>query len=460
MLAVNGKTNLNQELYKYVVILIAIELLLLCISILFPKVTITLVFISITLLLFIILLYYPISNIIIILFSLLGGNLSSITFTQKLPSIYFIDIAITMVLIIMFIKVCQEGTLMSFNLNSLEWIFLFFIIWCFITNALSIDPIRGMAYLRYIIGGWFVFLLCNRLFTNKYIVQKTLFLLMIWGTLLCFMQLYFLSTRKNIIIALIGKDIHLPIGSSNYIAAFYVLLIPLAIAFLQIPNLLKKYRVYLTLNVILMLSCLLLTGSRGGVVGLFGGSCLWLTQIKKKAIMKKIIIIFIIIGIVLYLNPSTRIIWYNFSKIKTSASVFSRVGTWQESIRIFENHPIIGIGLGNMHYYVENYLVKVTGNYTLVKAHNLILELLVETGIIGFSIFFILLFCVFRSQFKLILKSCDPFANRIAKGAFIANVCVLLHSMFEPTILTYFFGIVFWMLIALSNKKYHHEFIT
>ena len=70
---------------------------------------------------------------------------------------------------------------------------------------------------------------------------------------------------------------------------------------------------------------------------------------------------------------------FNYNEIVTGSG---RNFIFSEALRAFTQNPLFGLGLGNFKY------LNMTGNRT----HNLFLELLVETGIIGFSLFSILIF--------------------------------------------------------------------
>jgi O-antigen ligase len=138
---------------------------------------------------------------------------------------------------------------------------------------------------------------------------------------------------------------------------------------------------------------------------------------------------------------------------QTSSSVLSRIEIWLESIKIFKSHPIFGVGLGNIHFYVENYFIKAASGFHLIKAHNLVLELLAETGIIGLAIFGTLLFKALRIQLHNCFQLDKGFQNSLAWGILSGTLAAIVHSMVEPNIMGYMFGLVFWMIVGLSIKQ-------
>lgn len=72
----------------------------------------------------------------------------------------------------------------------------------------------------------------------------------------------------------------------------------------------------------------------------------------------------------------------------------SRLGIWAGAGLIFISHPIAGVGFGNFKQVLTE-TVRVPEGF-LLEAHNLYLELLAETGLLGFTAFLILAFTVMR----------------------------------------------------------------
>ena len=76
--------------------------------------------------------------------------------------------------------------------------------------------------------------------------------------------------------------------------------------------------------------------------------------------------------------------------IYTSVSI--RLRTWKTAIDEFKENPVFGSGIGISYY--DNVL-----NMGLVHPHNIVLELLAETGLVGFGVFAILFGLIFKRAF-------------------------------------------------------------
>ncbi len=391
----------------------------------------------------------PFYSIPIVLFAILGGNFSTLPFGKKMPNIYFNDILFILILFILLLRYFLTLKKIKFTFSPIVFVFFLWIIACTLSNLQSVDVLRGMAYLRGHIFAWLLLIFCLAFVGCKKQAYHLINLLMVWGAMLSIIQIVHIILKGDIIMTIVTKDIHLSWASSNYIAAFYVILIPIGIS-LVLAKTSPFYRLFLIANVLLMISALFLTASRGGVVALFAAVPVLMWRYKNWKTFLAFLAFGIIIAVAIILNPSTKVIWEGLVNFDTSSSVFSRVGTWIESWRIFTAHPVLGVGIGSMHYYVKNYYVLMTGNFELVKAHNLFLELLVENGIIGTLLFSILIVFIFRILYKNCTSFKKGFDSSLAWGMTAGIVAAIVHSMVEPTILNYSFGLLFWTIIGLA----------
>jgi O-antigen ligase len=89
--------------------------------------------------------------------------------------------------------------------------------------------------------------------------------------------------------------------------------------------------------------------------------------------------------------------------INTSVSI--RLRTWKTAIDEFKENPVLGSGIG------ISYHDKVL-NIDLVHPHNIVLELLAETGLVGFGVFAILFGLIFKRAFLIYRQSAID--NRMA----------------------------------------------
>jgi len=193
---------------------------------------------------------------------------------------------------------------------------------------------------------------------------------------------------------------------------------------------------------------IIMTASRGPIIGLFSGlcvSCLMMFYHKGKYIIKYVAILMITVVIVVtpvVLKPETSYRYLNLitesSTIKTDENVLGRMYLGKLGLRVFQNNPVVGKGLGG---YFEplggSYDPKAPDRYP----HNLIIEILAEGGIVGL----IFMAFLFIQLFKRIVE-----VDRYNFGAiflFITAFCFALASLDLS-------GNTEWLIIGVALSRY------
>jgi O-antigen ligase len=138
----------------------------------------------------------------------------------------------------------------------------------------------------------------------------------------------------------------------------------------------------------------------------------------------------------------------------------AREKLWQIALESWKHHRLLGTGFGTANLITEStyllYTHKVTAFLLGSHFHNMYLEILSETGIIGFSFFVFLLSSFFIKSIKVIRQSIEP--DRILAISFFGLlVGVSILCFFESAILSAGTvpSIVFWLLggLVLSDPS-------
>jgi putative inorganic carbon (HCO3(-)) transporter len=88
-----------------------------------------------------------------------------------------------------------------------------------------------------------------------------------------------------------------------------------------------------------------------------------------------------------------------------------------------------------------------TGVY---EVHNIYLQFLAETGLVGFATFFMFVFRAGQLSFHRLQRSLDVFDKALAFGVFGALVTVLVHGLVDFLFqVSPQFGTLFWTLLAM-----------
>ncbi len=221
----------------------------------------------------------------------------------------------------------------------------------------------------------------------------------LWSLLLWISQT--LLPRLNTLNELRGQGVNLsfdfseiefrnwaPLGHQNYVAGYLLLIIPLLIAFTLLE---KKRRLFWMGGVILALIALYTTSSRGGWLGLLGLTIYALAILLFKSKLPRRWLILGSLGALLTLIAF--VISNNRLQTALNAALNGRVGEefayriinlavgWQMA----SQHPITGIGPGNVPLLYQNYRPLWAGRASewIYQLHSTPVQIAAESGFIG-----------------------------------------------------------------------------
>ena len=226
-----------------------------------------------------------------------------------------------------------------------------------------------------------------------------------------------------------------------------------------------KWLWLLALNMILLIIGIIFSYSRGawiaGVVALLGVICC-----KYKKMIWILLGSFILLGIF-----SPPLVSQRMKSIfdVNEINVHSRIHLWQQSIGIVKKHLLMGTGLGTFtQAYHEEYPntvpLKGEASRLIRHAHNLYLQILVETGILGLGICLLLIFIgLIRGIRKILQISGDNQGKAIIYGSFLSIICFLVYSLFDCTLSWQFIGdsfshinlilLSFWAIVLIPSEQ-------
>lgn len=161
----------------------------------------------------------------------------------------------------------------------------------------------------------------------------------------------------------------------------------------------------------IMMFALLLTTKRAHLIFMiFSVSIVYLIYNYERigrSILKLIVLIIILIFIYFIVSMFVPSILVVYDRLFNSdySTMGGRTQLYEEAIKLFKDNPIIGNGWGAYKNYVQ-YTVgaNYSTEYAKMNAHNIYLQLLAETGIIGFSAFVGLMTYNLQKAIKVIKK--------------------------------------------------------
>ena len=190
-----------------------------------------------------------------------------------------------------------------------------------------------------------------------------------------------------------------------------------------------------------------LTGSRGGMAACAGVLFLGVWYLSPRRTTLAIVISSLILAaaIALPLAPAEA----GGSRLQgvDDFTRESRLALWGAAGAMFLQHPILGVGFGNYKFLMHDYIPGLTDD---LDAHNLYLQWLAETGIVGFAVFFLIMGSFTRIGLRL-RKAADPVYRMWGIGLCGAIVATLIHGLVDYIFnVSPQFGNLFWLLLALG----------
>ncbi|MCS7307452.1 MAG: O-antigen ligase family protein [Aquificaceae bacterium] len=191
-----------------------------------------------------------------------------------------------------------------------------------------------------------------------------------------------------------------------------------------------------------MVTALLLSMSRGGIVSFLGGLVFFVTLIaiklksyrhkKEGGVYEYVLLLLLSLAVIVMSWASIGYIQSRFMKAEEDAQ--SRISVWLDSIKGIKEHPLLGTGGGTFEY--AYYMYKERNKESLIyeHAHNDYIEYAVETGLVGAFLFFLpffsFLFLGIRKLISLNLrKSSLEFFSLLACITGIFSI--LVHSLVD-----------------------------
>ena len=348
--------------------------------------------------------------------------------------------------------------------TSFNFILMIFVIYTFISlwqgnlyigsTILNIQDPRLQTWKNYMILPLIYFITVNNIKNRKWIVWYSVimaFIVFIMG-LQFFRNFRWVDTsfyRE----AMRSTGTFTYLGSNEY-AAFYAHYLFIFLGLLIFSKYIGR-RILLAATVLVSIYCVLFLYSRGAYLAVIAGlSFIGLLRVKK-------ILILLVLCLIFWqtLLPISVVERVNSTKTEEGYldnSNTMRLEMWKESMRLFENNPIAGVGFNVVAY----------KGFVLGDTHNIYVKVLAEQGIIGMIIFSFLIMLFLKEGWKLYSTTDDSWLKGLGLG-FTTCVIVLIINNFFGDRWTYiplsaflwvFLGLVVRANIITQEEKLQENF--
>jgi putative inorganic carbon (HCO3(-)) transporter len=169
---------------------------------------------------------------------------------------------------------------------------------------------------------------------------------------------------------------------------------------------------------------LLLTQSRGGLLA-FAAMLMvsaYLLAPDRKTRMRRLVLVLVVCVL------AAAVAGFFFQRLGEidDYTAVSRLAIWGGAFTVFARAPIVGAGFGNLRPLMGGLLGLPEG--WMGDAHNLYLELLAESGLVGFIAFAFLIVFALRAARRCMRQSRDEFVRLVGISVFVAVCGVLVHG--------------------------------
>ncbi len=219
------------------------------------------------------------------------------------------------------------------------------------------------------------------------------------------------------------------LGEPNSLAAVALVVFPLL--FMQ-----KNSKKLVLFCFLLLTVLLIISGSRSGVMGFVIQAFFLFFSYRFPAKLSRITVISFLLVLATHLTP------YFLSNIHES-----RVEIWYAAVLSFLAHPIIGGGFGNIDLLLHEQSLRfasfISARY-VDSSHNIVLDMIVQSGIIGVGAFFLLLWNASMDFYKK--------KNIVQTALLLGLLTVLLFNPVSVWVL-----LVFWYLLGQGIRFQNGE---
>ncbi len=339
------------------------------------------------------------------------------------------------------------------KLTKIHRLFLIFLLWIIFTSIIGLSfqqsfwgnyfRMQGiLTYLCYTL----LFFISGKVFADNHFRRHACLTILVSATftailaLIQFISLWFLGNNTQLLYS--GRVIS-TFGQPNFLGAYLVMSLPfVCFLFNQVKSQLK----------ILIASCMVIiilgifsTVSRSAYLGLAILGLIW--GIKHyKLLLTSIVFSVLLFGIMAIISPN--LVYQQWYRLKVDTiskwTAENRLVIAQKSVKLISQRPLTGYGLENFSLAFPSV---VTENDLGLKdivvdsAHNIFLDLSVQTGLIGLGIFLAILIVTIKAG----LKVKDDFI----KASFYVIISFLVIHQFSPVSVVPM--VLFWVSIGAIN---------
>jgi O-antigen ligase len=237
----------------------------------------------------------------------------------------------------------------------------------------------------------------------------------------------------------------LPYENQNDFAFILVTTIPLAGWLLVTSTWIK--RVLLVGMIGVMLLAVVLSFSRGAIVGFGAAVVLALFSERRRALLAVGVVLLALVAVwaILEADPDRVQESYTVKERVATSNIDSRLDAWVAALTLSADHPALGVGPGNFGNHFFEATGRTPGTENLFVVHNAYLDVMTEVGVIAFFLFLAYLALVYGR-----VRACERGGVGPPGYAFALRLCLFTALVSALFLSEQYFG-PFWVIGALCT---------
>jgi O-antigen ligase len=167
------------------------------------------------------------------------------------------------------------------------------------------------------------------------------------------------------------------------------------------------------------------------------------------ALILTAVILFVMFSILVLVNPGLRERAVSIVAVKSDESIMERFKLWRTALEMIQHRPLLGVGSGNFQAEMERYK-EANGPSSHSHAHNTLLEIAAENGLIGLSAYIYIWFIFFREMIRGLKKKVGAFTRGVSVGVIGGIVGFHVAGLFEYNLGDSEVNAMMWFLVGLG----------
>ncbi len=218
---------------------------------------------------------------------------------------------------------------------------------------------------------------------------------------------------------------HTAFGQSNYLAGLIILVMPLAIAAAGHSG---REAIIAAISAHIMLLGLFIAASRGAFLALTAGVIIaFCYRPKRMAIGLLVATVCAMSALTIVPEKFSSLLEERFYNLDSDRNTRERLALWTTSWRVFSANPVLGVGLKSSGFEYTAH-----ADVTLhTDAHNFLLTLLCETGLLGTSFYLIAMVACCKSGYMAFKDRSQRKHQIFIFGLLLGTAVSTLHSLVE-----------------------------